>query len=74
VPVTDGETHGRVGALRIPPAWTDVWISTAPNAHLRATGLDAKGRRQYLYHPLWGLWRDEEKFDDMLEFADASLT
>jgi DNA topoisomerase I len=70
VPVTDGETLGRVGALRIPPAWTDVWISTAPNAHLQATGLDAKGRRQYLYHPLWRLRRDEEKFDDMLEFAE----
>jgi DNA topoisomerase I len=70
VPITDGETLGRVGALRIPPAWTDVWISTAPNAHLQATGLDAKGRRQYLYHPLWRLRRDEEKFDDMLEFAE----
>ena len=70
VPLTDGETLGRVGALRIPPAWTDVWISTAPNAHLQATGLDAKGRRQYLYHPLWRLRRDEEKFDDMLEFAE----
>ncbi len=70
VPVTDGETLARVGALRIPPAWTDVWISTAPNAHLQATGLDAKGRRQYLYHPLWRLRRDEEKFDDMLEFAE----
>lgn len=70
VPVTDGETLGRVGALRIPPAWTDVWISTAANAHLQATGLDAKGRRQYLYHPLWRLRRDEEKFDDMLEFAE----
>ncbi|HTP19044.1 MAG TPA: hypothetical protein VMJ65_05535 [Solirubrobacteraceae bacterium] len=70
VPVTDRETLGRVGALRIPPAWTDVWISTAPNAHLRATGLDSKGRRQYLYHPLWRLRRDEEKFDDMLEFAE----
>jgi DNA topoisomerase IB len=70
VPLTDGETLGRVGALRIPPAWTDVWISTAPNAHLQATGLDAKGRRQYLYHPLWRLRRDEQKFDDMLEFAE----
>jgi DNA topoisomerase-1 len=69
VPVTDDETLERVRALRIPPAWTDVWISAASNSHLQATGLDAKRRRQYLYHPLWRLRRDEEKFDDMLKFA-----
>lgn len=67
--VTDDETLERVRALRIPPAWTDVWIAAAPNAHLQATGVDAKGRRQYLYHPVWRMRRDEEKFDDMLEFA-----
>jgi DNA topoisomerase I len=69
VPVTDDETLERVRALRIPPAWTDVWISAASNSHLQATGLDTKRRRQYLYHPLWRLRRDEEKFDDMLKFA-----
>jgi DNA topoisomerase IB len=69
VPVTDDETLERVRALHIPPAWTDVWISAASNSHLQATGLDTKRRRQYLYHPLWRLRRDEEKFDDMLEFA-----
>jgi len=68
-PVTDAETVERVSALRIPPAWTDVWIADAANAHLQATGLDSKRRRQYLYHPLWRQRRDEEKFDDMLEFA-----
>jgi DNA topoisomerase-1 len=68
-PVTDEQTLERVRALRIPPAWTDVWIATAANAHLQATGVDRKGRRQYLYHPLWRARRDEEKFDDMLEFA-----
>ena len=68
-PVTGAETVERVRALRIPPAWTDVWIAAAANAHLQATGLDSKGRRQYLYHPLWRHRRDEEKFDDMLEFA-----
>jgi DNA topoisomerase IB len=67
--VTDAQTLERVGALKIPPAWTDVWIAVAPNAHLQATGHDSKGRRQYLYHPLWRARRDEEKFDDMLEFA-----
>lgn len=69
-PVTDAETLERVRALRIPPAWTDVWVATAPNAHLQATGLDRRGRRQYLYHPLWRARRDAEKFDDMLEFAE----
>jgi DNA topoisomerase I len=68
-PVTDGEVLERVRVLRIPPAWTDVWIASESNAHLQATGLDAKGRRQYLYHPLWRSRRDEEKFDDMLAFA-----
>jgi DNA topoisomerase IB len=68
-PVTEAQTLERVRALRIPPAWTDVWIATAANAHLQATGHDSKGRRQYLYHPLWRQRRDEEKFGDMLEFA-----
>jgi DNA topoisomerase I len=67
--VVDTETLERVRALRIPPAWTDVWIAAAPNAHLQATGLDSKGRRQYLYHPLWRARREHEKYDDMLEFA-----
>jgi DNA topoisomerase I len=67
--VTDTETLRRVSALRIPPAWTQVWIAVLPNAHLQATGLDSKGRRQYLYHPLWRVRRDHEKYDDMLEFA-----
>jgi DNA topoisomerase IB len=69
VPVVDIETLARVGALRIPPAWTHVWIAASANAHLQATGLDSKGRRQYLYHPLWRAQRDQEKYDDMLEFA-----
>jgi DNA topoisomerase-1 len=69
-PVRDRETLERVAALRIPPAWTDVWIARHPNAHLQATGLDAKGRRQYLYHRAWRARRDEEKFSDMMAFAD----
>jgi DNA topoisomerase I len=68
-PVADTETLERIRALRIPPAWTHVWIAGVPNAHLQATGLDSKGRRQYLYHPLWRARRDHEKYDDMLEFA-----
>jgi DNA topoisomerase-1 len=68
-PVADESVLERVRSLRIPPAWTDVWIAASPDAHLQATGLDAKGRRQYLYHPAWRERRDHEKFDDMLAFA-----
>jgi DNA topoisomerase IB len=68
-PVTDQPTLERIRSVRIPPAWTDVWIAAAPNAHLQATGVDAKGRRQYIYHPAWRERRDHEKFDDMLAFA-----
>jgi DNA topoisomerase IB len=69
-PVSDSETLERVRVLSIPPAWTHVWIAASPNAHLQATGLDSKGRRQYLYHRLWRERRDLDKYDDMLEFAD----
>jgi len=55
--------------LVIPPAWTDVWIAPSPKAHLQATGRDAAGRKQYLYHPEWRSRRDAEKFDEMLDFA-----
>ena len=68
--ISDTATLARVRALRIPPAWTDVWIAASPSAHLQATGLDSKRRRQYLNHPLWRVRRDQEKYDDMLEFAD----
>lgn len=57
----------RVRSLAIPPAWRDVWICPYPNGHLQATGLDAAGRRQYLYHPVWRLTRDTEKFARILE-------
>jgi DNA topoisomerase IB len=67
--VQDGETLSRIGALAIPPAWTDVWISRDPLGHLQAAGTDAAGRRQYRYHDHWRERRDAEKFDRMLEFA-----
>jgi len=67
--LADAETLERIRALRIPPAWTDVWIAASPHAHLQATGVDSKGRRQYLYHPLWRERRAHQKYDDMLEFA-----
>jgi DNA topoisomerase-1 len=58
-------------ALAIPPAWTDVWIAPWPNAHVLATGVDAAGRRQYLYHPQWRARQDRTKFDRMLALAES---
>lgn len=58
-----GDAVERVKALVIPPAWRDVWICPVPNGHLQATGVDAAGRRQYLYHPHWRVLRDKLKFD-----------
>jgi DNA topoisomerase-1 len=70
-PVRDRETLERIRSLVIPPAWRDVWICTLPNGHLQAVGTDQAGRRQYLYHPVWRVRRDQEKFDRMLDFARA---
>jgi DNA topoisomerase I len=69
--ITDAETIERLAELRIPPAWAEVWICSDPMGHLQATGLDAAGRKQYLYHQRWRERRDQEKFDRMLEFARA---
>ena len=57
--------------LAIPPAWTDVWICSSRNGHLQATGRDARGRKQYRYHPRWRAQRDEAKYDRMLAFGKA---
>lgn len=59
----------RIKGLVIPPAWRDVWICPVPNGHLQATGVDAAGRRQYLYHPSWRAGRDKLKFDRVAEAA-----
>ena len=56
--ITDAATLDRIRALRIPPAWTDVWISPDPFGHIQATGTDSKDRVQYLYHRLWREQRD----------------
>jgi len=56
------EDVDRIKGLVIPPAWTDVWICRHPNGHLQAVGVDAAGRRQYLYHPDWRTRQDELKF------------
>src|SRR5215213_6558850 len=67
--VEDPEDLGRIGELGIPPAWKDVWICPDPRGHLQATGVDAAGRKQYLYHPQWRTRRDQQKFDEMVDFA-----
>ena len=69
--LTDPDVLDRIRALVIPPAWTDVWICADPYGHIQATGVDARGRRQYRYHDVWRASRDREKFDHMLEFARA---
>ena len=61
----------RIAALAVPPAWTDVWICPDPAGHIQATGRDARGRKQYRYHPRWRAMRDGHKFDRMLEFGAA---
>lgn len=68
-PIRDRAEIDRLDALAIPPAWRDVWISPHPGGHIQATGTDAAGRKQYLYHPLWRRKRDEAKFDHVLEVA-----
>src|SRR6059058_2027800 len=70
-PLEDPEVLGRIRALTVPPAWTDVWICTDPMGHLQATGIDAAGRKQYLYHERWRAHRDRLKFDSMLAFGRA---
>lgn len=61
----------RIGELVIPPAWRDVWICMDARGHLQATGVDAAGRKQYLYHARWRAHRDRRKFDAMLAFGAA---
>ena len=72
--ITSPETLHRIGALGIPPAWKDVWISPDPLGHIQATGVDSRGRTQYRYHQVWREQRDAQKFAHMLRFADALPT
>jgi DNA topoisomerase-1 len=67
--VTDPLLKARFGAIAIPPAWTDVWICPYVNGHIQATGMDAAGRRQYIYHPSWREKKDGIKFDRALDLA-----
>ena len=69
--VDEPEVLTRIGELGIPPAWKDVWICPYPMGHIQATGVDAAGRKQYLYHQRWRERQDRAKFDEMLEFAES---
>ena len=69
--VTDEEEIARIRKLAIPPAYTDVWICPSANGHLQATGKDAKGRKQYRYHPKWRETADANKYSRVMAFAAA---
>jgi DNA topoisomerase-1 len=69
--IDDLEVLERIAQLAIPPAWREVWICMDPRGHLQATGLDAAGRKQYLYHEHWRVHRDRMKFDSMIGFGQA---
>ncbi len=68
--VEDPDALARIRELAIPPAWRDVWICPDPRGHLQATGTDAAGRKQYLYHQRWREQRDRAKFREMERFAE----
>lgn len=69
--IQDAETLDNLKALPIPPSWEDVWICPDPRGHLVATGRDAKGRKQYRYHPKWRDVRQQNKFDRLVAFGQA---
>ena len=69
--VADTELRERIERLAIPPAWTNVWIAPYANGHIQATGIDAAGRRQYIYHPTWREQKDRIKFDRALALAES---
>ncbi|GJE29310.1 DNA topoisomerase IB [Methylobacterium organophilum] len=70
-PVRDAKVLARIRSLAIPPAYTDVWICPSANGHIQATGRDAKGRKQYRYHPEFRQAREATKFGRMMAFAEA---
>lgn len=69
--ITDRATLSRIEELKIPPAWSDVWICPFPNGHLQATGRDEKRKKQYVYHTKWSEIASQTKFDKMLGFSDV---
>lgn len=69
--ITDPASIARIRALAIPPAWRNVWICARPEGHIQAIGLDARGRRQYRYHPDFRHMREGAKFEHLVTFAEA---
>ncbi len=69
--IRDAALRKRLNSLAIPPAWTDVWICPDPDGHIQATARDARGRKQYRYHPHYREARDRSKFRRMLEFSEV---
>jgi DNA topoisomerase-1 len=67
--IEDDDVVQRIKALAIPPAWEEVWVCADPMGHIQATGMDARGRKQYRYHDRWRERRDRQKFDEMVDFA-----
>jgi DNA topoisomerase I len=67
--IRDEATLDRIRSLAIPPAWTEVWICASPRGHLQATGRDAKGRKQFRYHPRWTALRDADKYSRLVAFC-----
>jgi DNA topoisomerase-1 len=68
--ITDEEKLERIRALAIPPAWKDVWIAPSARTKLQATGIDAAGRKQYLYHPEYRARQEQAKYDKLIRFAE----
>ena len=69
--VTDRHEIDRLNAVGLPPAYTDAWFCADPNGHLQATGIDARGRKQYRYHPDFRQKRESAKYEGLLEFGKA---
>jgi DNA topoisomerase I len=69
--LAEADVLGRVKALAVPPAWTDVWICPFADGHIQATGRDAKGRKQYRYHPRFREIRESTKYEHVVAFAEA---
>jgi DNA topoisomerase I len=68
--ITGEEKLERIRALAIPPAWKDVWIAPSARAKVQATGVDAAGRKQYLYHPEYRARQEQAKYDKLIRFAE----
>src|SRR3954452_1262463 len=68
--IRDEQKLERIRALAIPPAWKDVWIAPSPRTKLQATGVDAAGRKQYLYHPAYRARQEQAKYDKLIRFAE----